>query len=265
MGLGQLGLDSLIVCSDLSLGGTFLSVLLKLQSSRSAAGLSLQTLFTVVGARTLHLVSHFLRLHYQPTVLPWIIFPTLDVINAGMGIASVILFGFYYQSSYEGDKDNFGIQIYDKLGLLPKAQEKGSYRRNFIAMSFLYIVIAMMALVWYFIRRSPHSFALSYFCCFYEVMSAMALIPQLWMFHQDKRVQPLLANFVVLTAMSRAFTLSFWVAYPWVYYWSYPDNRGIQMASEVLNILILSDFLYYWAKAKFRGEKEVVIGDMAMV
>lgn len=265
--LGRLCLDSLIICSDASLGGTFLAVLLKLQSSRSAAGLSLQTLVTVVAARTLHLASHFLKLHYQPTVLPWILYPAFDVVNAGLGITCVFLFGSYYRASYEAEKDNFGIQIYDKLGLLPKAdkQEPGSFRRNFVAMSFLYVVIVVMSFVWYCIRRSPSTFLVSYYCCFYEVMSAMALIPQLWMFHQDRKVNGLLANFVVLTAMSRVFVLSFWIAYPWVYYWSNPDNRGIQMASEVLNIIILSDFLYYWVRAKLRGETEVTIGDGAMV
>merc|ERR1740129_1747488 len=170
----------------------------------------------------------------------------------------------FYYDSYEKEKDDFGIQAIEKLGVLPK---KGLplFQRNVVAMSFLYTVVAVMALLWYFVRRSHHSFALSYFCCFYEAMSAVALIPQLWMFHQDKRVQPLLANFVVLTAMSRLCTLGFWIAYPWVYHWSYPDNRGIQMASETLNILILSDFLYYWVRAKLRGESEVTIGDGMLV
>ncbi|CAK0908054.1 unnamed protein product [Prorocentrum cordatum] len=158
-----------------------------------------------------------------------------------------------------------GIQIYDKLGLLPKAnkQEPGSYRRNFVAMSFLYVVITAMALVWYCIRRSPSTFAVSYYCCFYEVMSAMALIPQLWMFHQDTRVQPLLANFVVLTAMSRVFVLSFWVAYPWVYYWSNPDNRGIQMASEDVNVDSLTKTLEQLVTKLSGGPTNTAIGNHA--
>merc|ERR1711904_25486 len=32
-----------------------------------------------------------------------------------------------------------------------------------------------------------------------------------------------------------------------------PANRGIQISSETLNLLILSDFLYYWAKSKMLG------------
>lgn len=134
-----------------------------------------------------------------------------------------------------------------------------------VAAGFLYCCITVLALLWYCIRRSHHSFLVSYFCCFYEVMGAFALIPQLWMFQKDKRVSPPLANFVVLTAFNRLCTLLFWISYPRVYYWRYPDNRGIQMASETINILILSDFLYYWVRSKMRGDKEVVIGDWAPV
>merc|ERR1719161_23425 len=122
-------------------------------------------------------------------------------------------------------------------------------------------MVLLGAILWYNIRRSSHGFYMSFFFCFYEVMSGVALIPQLWMFHQDKRVSPPLANFVVLTALNRLCTLSFWVCYPMINLWRYPDNRGIQMASESLNLLILSDFLFYWVKAKLRGESEVVIGD----
>ena len=34
-------------------------------------------------------------------------------------------------------------------------------------------------------RRSPLSFGVSYFCCFYEILTALALLPQLWMFYKD--------------------------------------------------------------------------------
>mmetsp|Transcript_96186 Transcript_96186/g.206398 ORF Transcript_96186/g.206398 Transcript_96186/m.206398 type:complete len:264 (-) Transcript_96186:98-889(-) len=257
MGLGQLFLDSLILCSDLSLTGTFVSVFLKLRTSRSSAGLSLQTLATVVSARSLHLISHFVGLHYQPTTVPWVFYPVLDVVNMVVGIACAALFLLVYYDSYEKEKDDFGIQVYQRLGLLKGMDVTRS--RTLIAVSFLYVAIAVLALCWYFVRRSSLSFGLSYFCCFYEVMSALALIPQLWMFQKDKRVQPLLANFIVLTALSRLCTLTFWFAYPRVFIHSYPDNRGIQMASESVNILILSDFLYYWARAKLRGEKEVIL------
>lgn len=258
MWYGQVFLDSLIFLSDVCLCGTLITICLKLWTSKSAVGLSLQTLFTVVGARTLHLVSHLISLHYVPAILPWLIYPTLDILNACLGAAMLGSFCFVFYSTYEKEKDNFGIHIFKRFDLLPKS---GIWSEGpLVAASFLYFVIAIMALVWYRFRRAPHTFAVSYFCCFYEVMGAVALIPQLWMFHKDKRVSPLLANFVVLTAVNRLCTLSFWVFYPWVYYYRSPDNRGIQMMSEVLNLLILSDFLFYWARSKLRGDREVVIG-----
>ena len=256
-------MDFLILCSDLCVCGTFVVVFLQLRKSRSAAGLSLQTLATVVGARVIHLISHNIQLHYSPNVLPWFIYPTMDVVSACAGVAVLVSFCLYYFPSYEKEKDNFGIHVFERLEVVPK--DSPLKTNPFVAASFLYAVVAVLAFLWYFVRKSQRSFLVSYFCCYYEAMGAVALIPQLWMFHQDKRVSPLLANFVVLTAMHRLFTLAFWISYPRIFVWRYPDNRGIQMASETLNLLILSDFLFYWARSKLRGDSEVIIGDGMMV
>lgn len=263
MRLGELCLDGLIHASDLCIGGTFVFIFLKLRQSKSAAGLSLQTLCTVVGARVLHLISHVIGLHYQPAVMPWVVFPILDILNAIMGASLLVVFVLYFSRSYEKEKDNFGIHVFEKLKLV--APGSPLLTSPIMAASFLYSVVAVLALLWYCVRRSNNTFFVSYFCCYYEVMGAVALIPQLWMFHQDKRVSPLLANFVLLTALNRVCTLCFWIFYPRVYYWRYPDNRGIQMVSETLNILILSDFIFYWARSKLRGDKEVILGDSNLV
>lgn len=254
---GELFLDTLIICSDLALTGTFMSVLLKMKQSRSAAGLSLQTLATLVLARTLHCFSHALSMHYQPRVAPWLWFFGIDLFNAAVGVAGCGLIVGVLYSSYEKQKDDFGIQLYQKLGLL--GNDPDSPYRTALAWSLLQIAVALLALFWWSIRSSRRSFLSSYFCCFYEAMAALALIPQLWMFQKDKVVQPVMANFVVLTAISRFCTLLFWVFYPRVMFWTYPDNRGVQMASESLNILILSDFLYHWVRSKLRGEKEIYL------
>lgn len=259
MRYGELFLDLLIHCSDLCIGGTFVVVFLKLQKSKSASGLSLQTLATVVGARVLHLISHIIGLHYSPNVLPWFIFPTIDVISAAVGVALLVSFSLFYYPSYEKEKDDFGIHVFERFNLLSKTSPLRT--SPFVAASFLYAVVAVVALAWYFVRRSQHTFWVSYFCCYYEAMGAVALIPQLWMFQKDRRVSPLLAYFVVLTALNRLCTLCFWISYPRVFYWRYPDNRGIQMASETLNLLILSDFLFYWIRSKLRGDSEIILGD----
>jgi len=62
-----------------------------------------------------------------------------------------------------------------------------------------------------------------------------------------------------MMALNRICTLAFWTVYPWIFHWRYPDNRGIQMASEILNLLIISDFLFYYVRAKLRGEGAVRI------
>mmetsp|Transcript_13335 Transcript_13335/g.38301 ORF Transcript_13335/g.38301 Transcript_13335/m.38301 type:complete len:263 (+) Transcript_13335:102-890(+) len=259
MWFGQTFLDALILCSDLCTCGTFVSLALNLRKKKSGAGLSLQSLSTVVAARCLHLLSHWLRLHYLPAMLPWVMYAFLDMFNVMAGVGLLATFVLQFFDTYEREKDDFGIHIFERLDVLPKT---GPLRKGpAVAAGFLYLTIVVLALLWYCVRRSNHSFAVSYFCCFYEVMGAVALIPQLWMFQKDKRVSPLLANFVVLTALNRMFTLVFWIAYPRVYIWRYPDNRGIQMASEGLNLLILSDFLYYWARSQWRGDREVIIGD----
>eukprot|EP00927_Polykrikos_kofoidii_P070539 TRINITY_DN6693_c0_g3_i1.p1 TRINITY_DN6693_c0_g3~~TRINITY_DN6693_c0_g3_i1.p1 ORF type:complete len:265 (+),score=29.53 TRINITY_DN6693_c0_g3_i1:140-934(+) len=261
--IGKLCLDGLIVCSDLCICGTFASVLMKLKRDRNAVGLSLQTLTAVIMARSLHVFSHLLGLHYKPTQLPITLYVMLDLLNAALGMAAIVTFITQFMSTYEREKDNFGIHLFQRFNLLPK---KGPFSEGPLPASmFMYSVVTVLAFGWYYVRRSRLSFLSNYFCCFYEVLLAVALFPQLWMFHQDKRVSPLLANFVVLTATTRAFTLAFWFFYPTVFPWSYPDNRGIQMTSEILNIAILSDFLFYWIRSKVRGETEIVIGDGNLV
>lgn len=38
-----------------------------------------------------------------------------------------------------------------------------------------------------------------------------------------------------------------------------PTGRGIHLATEALNILILLDFLYYYVKAKLAGEEDIAL------
>lgn len=261
MDFGQMFLDLLIASSDIATTGSFIAIFLKLQKTGSASGVSLMTLLALVSARTLHIGSHGLGLHYIPTQLPWILYPILDVCNCFAGLLCFGTFLSQHYHTYETEKDSFGMRFIEKTRILPpEAIMDKQGRKTFNARAAsLYIMVTLGAFAWFFFRRSQQTFLLSYFCCFYEVMSGIALVPQLWMFHQDKRVSPPLANFVVLTAANRLCTLSFWAFYPAVNYWRYPDNRGTQMASEFLNLLILADFLYYWVRAKCRGESDVIL------
>merc|ERR1711941_169578 len=121
-----------------------------------------------------------------------------------------------------------------------------------------------LAVIWYMIR-STNSYSLTShtatYTCFTEALSAVALLPQLWMFRADKRVDQNLASFIVAVAVNRMCTLLFWTCLPFLvlHKWAVPTNRSVQMALETINLLILADFLYYWVRAKLRGDKEVIL------
>lgn len=245
-------LDFSIFLSDLSILGSFIALFLQVKTRKSALGISLQTVGAVAAARSLHLLSHPLRLHFQPDTIPFFVYALIDYASAGFGC--FVLFYIYknYGATYESAKDNFSQNFWLKLGLSKAVVHKLRY-------SFIYITAGIIGIIWHFVRRSHHSFFTSYFCCFYEALCAVALLPQLWMFQQDRVVSPQLANFVALTAANRLFTLIFWITYPYVFWNRYPDNRGVQMTSEILNLLILSDFMYYFIRARLKGQTVVVI------
>lgn len=251
MGIGTIYLDTLILCADLSLFASFLAVFKKATQDQTASGISLQTLGCVVTARCSHLLSHYLNLHFRPNSIPFSIYALMDVLNAAMGVFVLYTIVSKYLHTYESKKDNFGRGFLARIGV-PENSRIAQF-------GFMYLLTVILAFGWYLVRRSHASFWVSYFCCFYEVLCAVALLPQLWMFQQDRVVSPLLANFVAMTAINRCCTLLFWLSYPWVHVYRYPDNRGVQMASEILNILILSDFLYYVIKAKLAGQRQVVL------
>jgi len=255
---GSLMLDGFILASDVALSGTFAAVLLQLRAKKSAAGLSLQTLLALVFARSLHLLSHPMGLHYRPSTLPAVLYSLTDACNAIAGIGLLWVVMRFFWGSYEEEKDNFGIQILDLFQCVPTT----GIRRLRAGVAFSWSCVAVMAAVWYCFRPWSGSFTTGYFCCFYEALYAVALLPQLWMFNKERRVPPLVASFVVMVAIGRLCVFAFWLSYPYVYpFYPIPANRTVQMGVEALNLLILSDFLYYWARAKLRGDKEVVLGD----
>lgn len=251
--------DGLILGSDLATFGAFVAVLERMRKHKSAAGLSLQSIVAILTLRILHTCSHMWGIHYIPKAMWMFPFKVLDcgVVLAGFCCVFAMLTTFY--SSYEVEKDNFGIQLFDRWELLPR---DGTFRlRPLAAASFLYIVAGVVACCWYLVRTGSTSYGLTSYTCFNEAMSAIALVPQLWMFQHDKRVDSRLASFVVMIAVNRLCTFLFWSFLPFlvVHKWAVPTNRSIQMALEAMNLLILADFLYFWVRAKIRGESEIVL------
>merc|ERR1712070_1015143 len=242
------------------MGGTFLSLFFLLQKQRSASGMSLQSLIAIVTARALHMTTHWISGHYRPQVLPSWPYIFIDFVNVGLGGLVLASFTTQFYRTYDKDNDTFGVSTIKKM--LPKS---GLFQDGPVAnTNVLYSFVAVVAFLWCFVRQSQKSFFNAYFLCYYEVMSVVALLPQLAMFHKDKRVSPLLANFVVLTALNRACTFCFWFFFPWVFPTQpNPPNRTTALLTEAFNILICSDFLYYWVRSKARGDKEVILGDFS--
>ncbi len=253
MGLGSfLFSDLAIFVSDLAILGSFIALYLQVKNRKSAVGISLQTVGAVTAARTIHVLSHPLELHFMPDTIPFALSALMDYLNAFAGCFVLWFIIHNHWDTYESEKDNFSQNFLLKVGIDAKIVHRFRY-------AFIYILATVFACIWYVVRRSSLSFFSSYFCCYYEALGAVALLPQLWMFQQDRVVSPQLANFVALTALNRICTLVFWVSYPYIFWNRYPDNRGVQMTSEILNLLILSDFLYYFIKARMKGQNVVLI------
>jgi hypothetical protein len=255
----QLFLDVLIMGGDMANCVSYASILLHLQKKRSCEGISLQSLLCLAMTRVQHIFSHNLSLHYQPTTMPGFVYSGCDFISMCLGLLSVALIFGKYRATYDADKDDFGEVLIAKL--LPKAEKEKTRTLKWVV---LYAMAILGSCVWFRIRRTTSDFMTGMFCCFYEVITSVALLPQLWMFHKEKVVSQMLANFVVFVAVNRLCIFSFWAFYPWVFYGRHPDNRGIQMASEALNLLILGDFLFYYIRAKLTKGGTSANGDILL-
>mmetsp|Transcript_66207 Transcript_66207/g.175408 ORF Transcript_66207/g.175408 Transcript_66207/m.175408 type:complete len:264 (-) Transcript_66207:475-1266(-) len=254
---GLFFLDGCIVGSDLSITCTFVALILQMRSAKSAEGLSLQTLIAVVTSRILHFFSQSVGIHYRPNVLPSDMYYMFDVVNVVVGLGCIALF-MKHRATYEVDKDNFGLQLFERFDLLPRSGPFAN--RSLLAASFIYVITGALAFLWSCFRRSSGSWKVTLLCCSYEAMCVLSLLPQLWMFHQDKWVSQLLGRFVVMVAVSRACTGMFWLSYPWIVPYGVPLNRTTQLCTEALNILVLADFLFYFIRSTLRGDKRIRVG-----
>lgn len=255
---GGLFMDMCILGSDVSILGTFASLLLQLSSVRSAESLSLQTLLAIVTSRGIHLCSHVVGIHFAPRVFSMTLFQTMDVVNVAMGLGVVALFLRHWRT-YEAEKDNFGLQLFERFNLIPKT---GIFaNRALLSALFIYSASAVLTIIWSTLRGQSGSRGISYTTASYEAICTLALIPQLWMFHKDKWVSQTLGWFVAFFAAGRMCTFTFWLCLPLVLdSWRVPPNRTIQLVCEVGNLLVLSDFMFYWARSKLRGEQRIRLG-----
>jgi hypothetical protein len=267
---GLILLDALIFFSDLANAGSYVIILAFVSQKRSVAGLSLQSFFCLVATRIQHIFSHSLDLHYLPQFLFPSLYHLLDLCACVLGLACVAVITTKYMHTYDASADDFGLDAAQaafkkRSNMSARSSNEDKPVPAWAKWSFMYIVAVVVSFLWYQVRRmstrSMASFWTGYFCCFYEVICSIALLPQLWMFQKEKRANALLGNFVICIAVNRFCILLFWFLYPTMNYGRRPDNRGIQMASESLNLLIAADFIYYYARSKLRGDKgDIILG-----
>lgn len=87
-------------------------------------------------------------------------------------------------------------------------------------------------------------------------VDSVALLPQVvFMARQDCPVPAPIAHFVVATALSRMLDLIYWTEeYKlWENLFVVSFSGWVVMFLHVGNLLIVADFLYYWAKARMAG------------
>jgi len=255
----QVLLESLILASDVATLGSFVVLCHKLRQTSTCAGISLQTVLCLALTRALHATSHWMGMHYRPRSLPDFPYKAMDYLNAVVSLGVVVYAVTSFGPSYEAQKDSFGGKLLAKVGLMDLDMKPRNPVQQGSKWGFLYVIIVVLSFAWYSVRPGTYAFNTGMFCCVYEVMTAIALLPQLWMFWTDKKVSSALANFVALTALNRFFTLSFWVLIPWAFPWATPSNRTNQMISEAGNLLILADFMYYYIQARLQGKTEIVL------
>merc|ERR1712217_919705 len=107
-----------------------------------------------------------------PQTLPLIV----DFVGACLAIfCAWCLLQRRFVATYEQDKDDFGIQVFERFRCCPTS---GLLRHRPLAgASLFYSVVAMSAAVWYSVKSS-RSFFVGYMSSFSDCLGAMALLPQ---------------------------------------------------------------------------------------
>eukprot|EP00440_Ansanella_granifera_P076915 gb/GFBE01083468.1/.p1 GENE.gb/GFBE01083468.1/~~gb/GFBE01083468.1/.p1 ORF type:complete len:253 (+),score=50.85 gb/GFBE01083468.1/:1-759(+) len=249
----DLVIDLLNVTCDLLMASTFGIIFWQLRTARSAAKVSLLTLASLATTRLLHLSLHFRGRHHQTRVLPSSASWCCDMMGAIGGVACLYLFLMRYYRTYEKEEDDFGAQLLDRCSI--QLPQKGPLKhRNVAALVLLYTVIAVFAVAWFIAvggqitgQRGP-----GYLECFGDCLGAVALIPQLWMFHKTRRAPRLLSLVVVSVALARCCMVSTFLL-------ARRKHLLNAVGSEMTYLLIVADFVYYWARSTIKGQKEVIL------
>lgn len=190
----------------------------------------------------------------MPQALPLFV----DIVGALLAIfCTCCLLSNRLFATYQNDRDDFGVQIFERLNFRPTS---GLLRhRPILGACFFYFVVAMSAAVWHSVQGGRSRFV-GYISCFTDVLGAMALLPQIWMFHKEKRAPAHLATLVLLIVSARMCIVQHIILRAIVYGRTVFLTNVMQLLSrETMFILIFADFLYFFARSKARGEKDIIL------
>jgi len=227
----------------------YAAVLWKLQTDRSALGMSLQTLFALVFTEINNVILQVMLSHKYKFPLG-AAFYVCDVATTALSTFCFFYVLKHFYATYESTKDTFGLKFF--RAVFGAQVARSSY------WLFLYLVAFMLAVPLFLFRRSPLPGAFSIYECFDDALLAVALLPQLYMFYnkRPRKVSGILGNFIIFLLMARLCALTYWLTYPLFKRGAIP-SRGLHIATESLNILILIDFLYYYLVAKAKGMADI--------
>lgn len=254
-------LDIINVFIAISWFFAYLSLLFKIRKNNNVIGLSLQTLVVLVVAECNH-VAITLALSFHFGIVPELDFYLCDCTTAILSVATLLYILWDYYGIYEWEVDNFGVYIshYVLSLILPdgnKVISKGSdlfiLKYHWFAIYFINIFISM---VLFTLRRSNLPAFLSFWEAYMDGLSSIALLPQFHMFFnkRPRKIPHTLVQFVLFILLARFLMLWYWLLYPLFREVVIP-GRVLHVSSEVLNVLILLNFVFYHIRLKVTTEK----------
>eukprot|EP01068_Selenidium_serpulae_P017609 Selendium_serpulae@DN638_c0_g1_i1.p1 len=247
-------LEGFNYASALSWFVAYVVLMRQVSKEKSILGISLQCLTALVVAEINSLLVTITLALHQGLELG------ADVLLCGWVTTLTSIAALYATSSkmsntYEEECDNFG-----KFMCPVKTGIRRIDRR--IHWLSLYIICGLLSLPMAFVRRRGDVIPIALGCweCFDDLLLALALLPQLAMFYQKRprKVSRPLGLFVVFLLGARLSTLFYWLITPLATGIN-PPGRGVHISTELLNIAILIDFLYYFAKSISMGYPSIVL------
>ncbi|KAK6590566.1 hypothetical protein RS030_152390 [Cryptosporidium xiaoi] len=259
-------LDVINIATAISWFFAYLSLLIKVRRNNNVIGLSLQTLIILVIAECNHVVIT-LVLSFYFGVVPGIDFYLCDCTTAMLSITTLVYILKNYGDIYEKERDNFGANIanYAFRLLLPK--EGGIVRKKNkfedtdpLAIKYgwlsIYFVNVFISIALFAFRKSNLPALLSFWESYMDGLSSVALLPQLHMFFnkRPRKVPPTLIQFVSFILLGRLLMLLYWLLYP-LFREALVPGRLLHISSELMNALLLSNFIFYNIRSKIINEK----------